>query len=99
MNEETITRDLEAMKQNGFGGLLVFDARGYHDDLVPMPPSKVDFMSPQWRQMLKFAIEKAAKLELEVSVNRNAPRASRAIRAATKKCAGWPPAFGSGHRL
>jgi hypothetical protein len=71
VDEETITRDLEGMKQNGIGGLLMFDARGYHDDEdhVPMPPSKMDFMSPPWRQMLKFAIEKAAQLGLEVSVN------------------------------
>jgi hypothetical protein len=69
VDEETITRDLEGMKQNGIGGLLMFDARGYHEDLVPVPPSKMDFMSPPWRQMLKFAIEKAATLGLEVSVN------------------------------
>ena len=71
VDEPTITRDLEAMRQQGFGGLLMFDARGYHDDLnhVVMPPSKMEFMSPQWRQMLKFAIAKAGQLGLEVSVN------------------------------
>ncbi|MCX6901040.1 MAG: glycosyl hydrolase [Verrucomicrobia bacterium] len=69
VDEKTITRDLEAMKQAGIGGLLMFDARGYHDDLIGPVPSKMDFMSPQWRQMLKFAIEKAGKLGLEVSVN------------------------------
>jgi hypothetical protein len=69
VDEETITRDLEGMKQNGIGGLLMFDARGYHEDLVPVPPSKMDFMSPPWRQMLKFALEKAASLGLQVSVN------------------------------
>jgi hypothetical protein len=30
VDRRTITRDLEAMKQQGFGGLLMFDARGYH---------------------------------------------------------------------
>ncbi len=69
VDQETITRDLEAMKQAGFGGLLMFDARGYHEDHVPPPPSKMDFMSPQWRQMLKFALEQAGKLGLQVSVN------------------------------
>ncbi|MBM3887839.1 MAG: hypothetical protein FJ388_01800 [Verrucomicrobia bacterium] len=69
VDEKTITRDLEAMKQAGFGGLLMFDARGYHEDHIGPVPSKMDFMSPQWRQMLKFAIEKAGKLGLEVSVN------------------------------
>ncbi|MCX7005998.1 MAG: glycosyl hydrolase [Kiritimatiellaeota bacterium] len=71
VDKRTITRDFEAMKQVGVGGLLMFDARGYHDDKnhVPAPASKMDFMSPQWREMLKFSIEKAAELGLEVSVN------------------------------
>ncbi|MBM3333140.1 hypothetical protein FJY63_00600 [Candidatus Sumerlaeota bacterium] len=69
VDEKTIARDLEAMKRVGIGGLLLFDARGYHEDHVPPPPSKMDFMSPQWRQMVKFTVEKAAKLGLEVSVN------------------------------
>lgn len=33
VDERTIARDLEAMKATGFGGFLLFDARGYHDDL------------------------------------------------------------------
>ena len=31
---ESITRDLEAMKRVGIGGLLHFDARAYHEDHV-----------------------------------------------------------------
>ncbi len=69
VDKRTITRDLEAMKQVGIGGLLLFDARGYHENLVPVPPSKMDFMSPPWRRMVKFALEKAAELGLEVSIN------------------------------
>lgn len=64
-----ITQNLEAMKRVGFGGLLQFDARSYHDDIVPMPPSRLDFMSPAWREMLKFSLEEAHRLGLEVSVN------------------------------
>ena len=71
VDEQTITRDLEAIKRAGFGGLLMFDARGYHDDRthVVAPPSKMEFMGPEWRRMLKFAIRKASELGLEVSVN------------------------------
>ncbi|MCX6906722.1 MAG: glycosyl hydrolase [Verrucomicrobia bacterium] len=69
VDEKTITRDLEAMKHAGIGGLLMFDARGYHDDHIGSVPVKMEFMSAEWRQMLKFAIEKAGKLGLEVSVN------------------------------
>jgi hypothetical protein len=71
IDERTISRDLEAMRQQGFGGLLLFDARGYHDDQnhVVMPPARTEFMSPEWRGMLKFALNKAHELGLEVSVN------------------------------
>jgi len=70
VDERTITRDLEAMKQVGFGGMLMFDARGYHDDVnhVPAPPPKMEFMSKEWRRLLKHTITEAGRLGLEVSV-------------------------------
>ncbi len=71
VDEPTITRDLEAMRQQGIGGLLMFDARGYHDDQnhVVMPPSKMEFMSPEWRRMVKFSLSEANRLGLQVSIN------------------------------
>ncbi|HPA20348.1 MAG TPA: glycosyl hydrolase [Verrucomicrobiae bacterium] len=71
VDERTITRDLEAMRAAGFGGLLMFDARGYHDDTshVPAPPAKMDFMGAEWRRLLKFSLAEANRLGLEVSVN------------------------------
>jgi hypothetical protein len=71
VDERTIQRDLEAMKQVGFGGILMFDARGYHDDTshVPAPPPKMEFMSKEWRRLLKHTITEAGRLGLEVSVN------------------------------
>jgi len=69
VDEATITRDLEAMKRIGFSGLLMFDARGYHEDLVPPPPSRMEFMSPEWRLLLRFAMAEADRLGLEMSVN------------------------------
>ncbi len=69
VDEKTITRDLEAMKEAGIGGLLMFDARGYHDDHIGPVPVKMEFMGEEWRRMLKLAIEKAGALGLEVSVN------------------------------
>lgn len=71
VDKETITRDLEAMRRVGFGGLLMFDARGYHDDTrhVVMPPPAMEFMSDEWRALLKFGIQEAARVGLEVSVN------------------------------
>ena len=69
VSEASITRDLEAMKSQGFSGLLMFDARGYHEELVPTPPSRMEFMSAEWRRMLKFAVSEASRLGLEMSVN------------------------------
>jgi len=69
VDRTSITHDLEAMKRIGFGGLLMFDARGYHEGHVPPPPARMEFMSPEWRRMLRFAIEEADRLGLKMSVN------------------------------
>jgi hypothetical protein len=69
VSEQSITSDLEAMKQNGIGGFLMFDARGYWEGHVAPPPAKMEFMSPEWRRMLAFSIREANRLGLEVSVN------------------------------
>jgi len=69
VDEATITRDLEAMKRQGVGGLLMFDARGYHDDHTPPPPVRMEFMSSEWRRLLKFAMGEAHRLGLKMSVN------------------------------
>jgi len=69
VDKATITNDLEQMKQKGFAGLLLFDARGYHEGHVPPPPARMEFMSPEWREMVKFAISEAERVGLEVSIN------------------------------
>ena len=71
VDKETITSDLEAMRRVGFGGLLMFDARGYWDDKehLVLPKPALEFMSPEWRTLLKFGLQEAARVGLEVSVN------------------------------
>ena len=69
VTEQSIRHDLDEMKAKGFAGLLLFDARGYHDDHLPPPPPKMEFMDPQWRRMLQFSLRQAARLGLTVSVN------------------------------
>ena len=71
VDRETITRDIEAMRRIGFGGLLLFDARGYHEDINHLiyPKPKMEFMSDEWRGMATHTIREAARLGLEVSVN------------------------------
>ncbi|MHC4109547.1 MAG: glycosyl hydrolase [Planctomycetota bacterium] len=60
-----ITADLEAMKQQGIAGALVFDA-GIGGPLAPDGPK---FMSPQWRDHLKFTLQEADRLGLQISFN------------------------------
>lgn len=69
VTEESITHDLEQMRQKGFTGLLMFDARGYHEDHLPPPPARMEFMSSEWRRLLQFGMREAARLGLQVSVN------------------------------
>ena len=71
VDEETITADLEAMKRLGFGGLLMFDSRGYWDDErhVVNPKPEIAFMSPEWQRYVIYAIREAARLGLEFSMN------------------------------
>ncbi|MBN2292311.1 MAG: hypothetical protein JXM70_07795 [Pirellulales bacterium] len=69
VDEKSITHDLEEMRDKGFGGLLLFDARGYHESHVPPPPSRADFMSPQWRRMVKYSMAEANRLGITMSIN------------------------------
>lgn len=74
VSKELITRDLEEMHAKGIGGLLLFDSRGYHDDyydgIVPVPLHiKYEFMSPGWREMVKFTMQEANRLGLKMSIN------------------------------
>ena len=71
VDKETLSADLESMKELGFGGLLMVDPRGYWDDEdhVKMPPPEMEFMSEAWLDMVCFAIRKADSLGLEFSMN------------------------------
>ncbi len=68
ISKEGITADLEAMKRFGVGGVQVFNV----DNTTPRGP--VDFMSPAWLEMVRFAKEEAARLGISFSM---------------MNCAGW----------
>ena len=71
VDEETMTADLEAMKEMGFGGLLLVDPRGYwdDDDHVRVPSPQTVFMSEEWIDHVCFALRKADSLGLKVTLN------------------------------
>jgi hypothetical protein len=59
-----ITRDLQEMKRQGINGVLVFQAGA--DVGVPKGPG---FLSPEWIELFQFAVQEAARLGMEMSVN------------------------------
>jgi hypothetical protein len=66
---ETITSDLEAMKDKGFAGAILVDAdgSGQQGNLeVPMGPA---IGSPQWMSLYLHALKEAQRLGLEISLN------------------------------
>jgi len=65
VSKEGITRDLQEFKAKGIGGVLLFNAGGAAG---PMP-SGPNFMSPQWRELVKHAVREADRVGLEVSLN------------------------------
>jgi len=62
--KEGITRDLEEMKRQGIGGVLLFDAGEGKGS-----PVGAVFMSDAWRDLFKHAIREAHRLGIEVGVN------------------------------
>lgn len=68
-----IAADLEAMKQIGLGGATIVNV----DAGIPRGP--VNFMSQEWRDDFKFAMQEAGRLGLEMCV---------------ENCAGWSSSGG-----
>ena len=73
-DRETITADLEAMKRLGFGGVLMFDSRGYFDDddHVVNPKAEIVWGSNEWQALVAFSIRECARLGLEFTMNASA---------------------------
>ena len=67
-DRETVTADLQAMREMGFGGLLLLDPRGY-DTRVQKPPVKLAFASREWYEMVAFAVRECARLGLAFTLN------------------------------
>ncbi|HWF20248.1 MAG TPA: glycosyl hydrolase [Verrucomicrobiae bacterium] len=73
ITKEGITADLESMKQIGLGGATIVNVD------CDIPPGPVKFMSPEWRDDFKFAVEEAHRLGLKLCV---------------ENCAGWSSSGG-----
>jgi hypothetical protein len=69
VTEQSITRDLEAMKAKGIGGAIVVDADGSSQDGNARVPHGATFFSSAWRELYKHALHEADRLGLEMSLN------------------------------
>lgn len=74
VDREAITADLESMKRLGFGGVLMFDSRGYWDDdeHVAMPKAEIGWGTSEWYDRVEFSIRECARLGLEFTMNASA---------------------------
>ena len=67
--EETITHDLTEMSRKGFGGVLLVDANGSNQNGNANVPPGPTFGSPAWVKLYVHALQVAAALHLEVTLN------------------------------
>lgn len=62
LSREGIKADLEAMQRAGIGGVIFLEVD------VNVPRGPVDFMSPEWIELFKYACEESQRLGLSLSL-------------------------------
>jgi len=62
-----ITADLEAMKANGIGGAYLMSIQGADKTPLYSPPSVQ--LTPEWWQMVEFAMSEAKRLDLKLGMH------------------------------
>jgi hypothetical protein len=65
VTKEGIRRDLEWMQRVGLGGFQNFDASLFGDTVVD---KRVAYMTPEWKDAFRYAIELADRLGLEAAI-------------------------------
>ena len=67
--KESITRDLEEMKDKSYGGASIFDAGSSNYQVARKTAAGPVFMSPEWMELYKHAVREADRIGIELSVN------------------------------
>jgi hypothetical protein len=67
--KESITHDLEEMKDKGYGGASIVDAGSSNYQVARKTAAGPVFMSPAWMELYKHAVKEAERLGIELSVN------------------------------
>ncbi len=63
LTREGITADFEALRRAGIGGVLMMEVG------VGIPRGPVKFMSAEWRELIKHAVNEAKRLGLQMALN------------------------------
>lgn len=69
VTKDCITKDLEAMKDNGYGGAIIFDAGSSNYKVAKKTEAGPAFLSEEWLSLFAHAIKEADRLGLEISIN------------------------------
>lgn len=67
--QKSITRDLEEMKDKGYGGASIVDAGSSNYQVAKKTAAGPVFMSHEWMELYKHAVKEAERLGIELSVN------------------------------
>ncbi|WP_167607133.1 glycosyl hydrolase [Maribellus sediminis] len=67
ISKKGITRDLEAMKENGIGGAFLFTIRGAAEPSLYEPVAVQ--LTPEWWDMMKFAVSEANRLGVKLGIH------------------------------
>jgi hypothetical protein len=69
VTKDCITKDLEAMKANGYGGAVIFDAGSSNYTVAKKTEAGPAFLSQKWLELFKHAVKEADRLGLVLSIN------------------------------
>ncbi len=69
LTKDCITKDLEAMKSNGYGGAIIFDAGSSNYAVAKKTEAGPAFLSEEWMELFAHAVREADRLGLEISLN------------------------------
>lgn len=67
VSRQGITADLQAMKEAGIGGAYLMSIKGPADSALMTPP--VQQLTPQWWQMVRFAMTEANRLGIKLAMH------------------------------
>ncbi len=68
MDKPGITRDLEEARDKGMGGVMLVCSNPHCGSAGPIPEGP-EYLSPEWIELYRFALQEADRLGLEVGVN------------------------------